>query len=79
MFRENHNSELQHFGENKTLARIKEKYYRPNMNREIKDMFSKCETCQREKLTRIRPREPSFIPDTPKDPNDKVVMDINGL
>ena len=49
------------------------------MKREIKDMFSKCETCQREKLTRIRPREPSFIPDTPKDPNGKVVMDINGL
>ena len=78
IFKENHNSELQHFGENKTLARIKEKYYWPNVNKEIRDMTCKCETCQREKLTRIRPREPAFIPDTPKDPNDKVAMDIYG-
>ncbi|CAD1481103.1 unnamed protein product, partial [Heterotrigona itama] len=34
-------------------------------------MIRKCETCQREKLTRIRHRVPGFIPDTHKGPSDK--------
>ncbi|CAD1477630.1 unnamed protein product, partial [Heterotrigona itama] len=75
MFSENLNYIL---GENKTLTTIKEKYYWPNMNKEMKGMISKCETCQREKLTRVRPRVPAFIPDTPKVPNHKIAMDKYG-
>ncbi|CAD1468282.1 unnamed protein product, partial [Heterotrigona itama] len=75
--KDSHISELQHF-RNKTPARIKGKFYWPNMNKEIKDMISNCETFQREKLTRIRFREPASITYTPKDPNNKITMDIYG-
>ena len=35
-----------------------------------------CDTCQKEKLTRIRPKESPQISDTPLHPNDKIAMDI---
>ena len=36
------------------------------------------ETCQREKLNRIRAKEQPIITDTPVNPNDKIAMDIFG-
>ncbi|HGJ5890683.1 MAG TPA: hypothetical protein ACHBZA_04870 [Arsenophonus apicola] len=74
---ENHDN-AQHLGENKTIERIKERHYWTNIDRDICEYIKKCDICQRNKLTRIRPREESIIPDTPQNPNDKIALDIIG-
>lgn len=79
ILKENHNANSsQHFGENRTIERIKEKYYWPNIGKDVHEFISNREICQREKLTRIRHREPAVIPDTPTEPNNKISMDIFG-
>ena len=76
---ENHNaySTLQ-FGENKTIERIKQRYYWKNMDEDIANFVKKCKTCQIQKLTRVRPTELPVISDTPTEANEKIAMDIFG-
>ncbi|CAK9816796.1 Retrovirus-related Pol polyprotein from transposon 412 [Anthophora quadrimaculata] len=79
LIEECHNSNAaQHFGETKTLKRVQEKAIWRNMENDIVEFVKGCESCQREKLIRIRSKEPAIIPDTPHEPNDKIAMDILG-
>ena len=48
------------------------------MLKTVEDFVGQCETCQTEKLTRVRPKETPVITDTPLEPNDKIAMDIFG-
>lgn len=79
ILKENHNGNFaQHFGENKTIARIKSKYFWENIEKDVKEFIGKCLYCQQEKLNRLRHREEACIPNTPEFPNDKIAMDIFG-
>ena len=68
----------QHFGENKSIQRARELATWSNMEQDVIDYVKKCGICQRQKLTRIRPRAEAIIPDTPLEPNEKIAMDIFG-
>ena len=47
LIREVHGGSLAgHFGENKTLAMLKEHYYWPRMSKDVQDMVKRCATCQ---------------------------------
>ena len=48
------------------------------MKADIKQYIKTCMSCQRQKLVRIKTREPMVITDTPLDAFDKVSMDIVG-
>lgn len=68
----------QHFGENKTIQRARERGIWHDMERDIIEYIKRCHTCQINKKTRIRPREEAVITDTPTEPNEKVAIDIFG-
>lgn len=70
--------DLKHLGENKTIATIKQEHTWTNLETDVQNYIKHCDTCQRNKLTRIRPREEAVITDTPSNPNDKIAMDIVG-
>lgn len=74
---ENHDNS-QHQGENKTIERIKSKHYWKNLETDVTNYIKHCDICQRNKLTRIRPKEEAVITDTPSEPNDKIALDIIG-
>ena len=67
-----------HFGENKTIRRLREQTLWENMERDVIEFIKKCKTCQHEKLTRIRPKVEELMPEMPTERNDKIVMDIIG-
>jgi transposase InsO family protein len=46
------------------------------MQKDVENFINACETCQQEKLTRIRSKETPIIPDIPINPNNKIAMDI---
>lgn len=69
---------VNHFGENKTIERIKSKYYWKRIDKDEVDYIKTCETCQQNKHSRTRPREEAITPDTPDNPNDKIALDIIG-
>ena len=78
ILQENHNETVGHLGVQRTLKRIQEKHQWGNMLKAVEDFVGQCETCQTEKLTRVRPKETPVITDTPLEPNDKIAMDIFG-
>ncbi|XP_076660488.1 uncharacterized protein LOC143363841, partial [Halictus rubicundus] len=78
ILKENHNDATGHFGIQKTYQRIKDKFKIPHLMEKIEDYVKRCDACQKEKLTRIRPKEMPIISDTPMQPNDKIAMDIVG-
>ncbi|XP_076660824.1 uncharacterized protein LOC143364275 [Halictus rubicundus] len=78
ILKENHNDATGHFGIQKTYQRIKDKFKIPHLMEKIEDYVKRCDACQKEKLTRIRPKEMPIISDTPMQPNDKIAMDIIG-
>ena len=78
ILKENHNETVGHLGIQRTLKRIQENHQWNNMLKDVEEFVNKCETCQTEKLTRIRPKETPVITDTPLEPNDKIAMDIFG-
>ena len=67
-----------HFGENKTIKRLREQTSWKNMEKDAIGFVKKCKVCQQEKLTRIRPKVEAVIPEMPTQPNDKIAMDIVG-
>lgn len=79
LLRETHgNVATGHFGENKTIKRLREQTSWENMEKDVIDFIKKCQACQREKLTRIRPKVEAVIPEMPTQPNEKIAMDIVG-
>lgn len=77
IIRESHGSIMaQHFGENKSIARARELGTWPNMENDIIQFVKSCETCQTQKLTRIKRKAEAIIPDTPTNLNDKIAVDI---
>jgi hypothetical protein len=44
----------------------------------IESFIKNCDACQKEKLTRIRPKEQPIMSSTPAEPNDKIAMNIIG-
>ena len=67
-----------HFGENKTIRRLREQTSWENMEGDAIEFIKRCKTGQHEKLTRIRQKVEAVIPDIPTEPNDKIAMDIVG-
>lgn len=77
LIKENHDL-LGHPGIQKTYDRLRERYKIKRLFERIEEYVKHCDICQKNKLTRIRPKEEPVIPDTPKKPNDKIAMDILG-
>lgn len=67
-----------HFGVNKVYKNIRENFYWENMKRDIADYIRTCDKCQKNKLDRLKTRQPMRITDTPKEAFDKVQVDIVG-
>ncbi|XP_033221144.1 uncharacterized protein LOC117175544 [Belonocnema kinseyi] len=67
-----------HFGENKTIQRLREQTSWEDMEKDAIDFIKKCRTCQQEKLTRIRPKVEGVIPEIPTEPKEKIAVDIVG-
>ena len=76
---ENHVSAIGgHKGITKTYYRIKQRYYWPQMKREIENFVNNCRDCQLKKLVRVKVRQEMILTDTPDAAFDKVSMDIMG-
>lgn len=67
-----------HKGCTKTYRRIRERYYWTDMKREIDNAIRHCGSCQKQKLVRIKTRQPMVITDTPSEPFYKVALDTVG-
>lgn len=78
VLKENHNDVIGHLGIQKTYDRIRFLYKIPHLMEKVENFVKSCDTCQRQKLVRIRPREQAVIPQTPTQPNDKISMDLIG-
>lgn len=44
----------------------------------VDEYIAKCDSCQRQKLVRVRAKETPVVPQTPTEPNEKIAMDIIG-
>lgn len=67
-----------HRGMNKTYEAIKDKYYWPNMKKEIEEYVKRCKSCQLNKLLKPKRKAPMVITTTAKRPFEKCAMDIVG-
>ena len=67
-----------HKGVTKTYRRILSLFDWPRLRRDIEDFVRSCQSCQEQKLVRIKTREPMLITDTPARPFDKVALDSVG-
>ncbi|KAI4484954.1 hypothetical protein M0802_012911 [Mischocyttarus mexicanus] len=67
-----------HKGVSKTYCRIRNYYFWNNMKEDVRDFINKCKTCQMRKMTRIKPKRPMILTDTPGRAFDKVALDIVG-
>ena len=76
--KENHNDAVGHLGIQKSYQRIKDQFKIPGLFKRVENFVKTYDTCQKEKLTCIRPKESSQILDTPLHPNNKIAMDIIG-
>lgn len=54
-----------HKGVTKTYQRLRQRYCWPGMRNEVQDVIRCCASCQTQKVTRIKTREPMIIPDIP--------------
>ena len=67
-----------HKGVTKTYRRIRSLFDWPHLRRDVEDFVRSCQSCQEQKLVRIKTREPMLITDTPARPFDKVALDTVG-
>ena len=65
-----------HMGVQKTFDSIRQKYYWPNMFKEINKYVSECTICQTRSLQKIRP--PLQETDIPPYPMAKLSLDLSG-
>ena len=56
------------------MKRIQEHHHWRNLEQDVTEFIQNCETCQREKLNRIRAKEHPVITDTLVNPNDKIAI-----
>ena len=63
-----------HIGIQGCLRRAREVVYWPNMNRELEDFISKCETCNT--FQPAQPKEPLIFHEIPQRPWEKIGCDI---
>lgn len=79
IMKENHCSAVGgHKGVTKTYARIRERYFWPRMKIHIQQFIQKCSSCQLNKLTRLKTKQPLVLTDTPGESFDKIAMDVVG-
>ena len=67
-----------HKGCTKTYRRIGERYCWLDIKREIETAIRHCGSCQKQKLVRIKTRQPMVITDTPSEPFCKIALDTVG-
>ena len=67
-----------HKGVTKTYTRIRSTYHWENMKTDIHKVLSNCKTCMRNKVMRKGTRMPMVITDTPKQPFEKIQIDLVG-
>lgn len=67
-----------HKGVNQTYQKIRERYYWTGMRNDVLNFIRRCDTCQSQKITRAKTREPMIITDTPIEAFDKVSIDTVG-
>ena len=67
-----------HKGASKTYWRVRSNYFWENMKSDVQRIVKNCKNCQRNKLVRQGTRQPMFITDTPKQPFEKVQIDMVG-
>lgn len=67
-----------HPGVNRTYKHIRKDYYWPGIWKDVQSYVKTCKSCQENKLTRLKTRQPLCITDTPKRAFDKIQMDIVG-
>lgn len=79
IIREAHESAVGgHKGIVKTYGRIRQQYYWENMKVEVQNFIKHCILCQRNKLVRVKTRQPMVITDTPQVAFEKIALDIVG-
>ena len=59
----------------KTYRKIRESFYWPLLCNDVQNFIQRCESCQEQKLVRVKTREPMLITDTPTNVFDKVSLD----
>lgn len=79
ILKENHDSKLsEHYGFNKTYAKIKEQYFWPSIKSDIRKYIQSCHSCQMNK-TNFKPiKQPMEITTTAEKPFEKLAIDIVG-
>ena len=65
-----------HFGEQRTLARVKLRYYWPGYVEDVKEWCRTCHTCQKRKSPRSRNNVPLTSIDTGKGPFEHIALDL---
>ncbi|KAI4474785.1 hypothetical protein M0802_015444 [Mischocyttarus mexicanus] len=79
IIREYHSSAMGgHKGVSKTYCRIRNYYFWNNMKEDVRNFINCCKTCQMRKMTRVKPKRPMILTDTPGRSFDKVALDIVG-
>lgn len=67
-----------HQGVSKLYSRIRDDFFWTGMRNDIANLVRTCNSCQKNKLARVRTRQPLRITDTPKQAFDKIQMDVVG-
>lgn len=70
-----HEGKTNHRGTKETAARLKLKYYWPNIQRDIEEFIKNCEICKRSKYERIPEIMPMMLTETPTKPFQILHMD----
>lgn len=79
LIEENHDSpQSGHSGFHRTYNRIKERYTWKNMKKDIRNYIRKCESCQKNKISRRRFIHPMEITTTSEKPFERISLDIVG-
>ena len=79
VLKENHNCAIAgHSGFNRTYARIRNKYYWPNMKTDIRKYIQECNSCQLNKTDRHPIKNPMVITTTSSQPFERLAVDIVG-
>ena len=66
-----------HFGEKRTLQRLRERFFWPNMSVDVRQWYKSCETCCTRKPTPTRPHH-ALQQDPVGEPVQRVALDIMG-
>lgn len=79
ILKENHDSTLAgHPGYHRTVSRIQNNYYWPNMHKNIREYIKNCESCQKYKIDRKPTKLPLEITSTSSQPFERISLDIVG-